>query len=269
MYKIVSIGTSFNHGLGLHFYDRHKIGRKLSNENLDAEEREFCKKHAFHTIVANKLCVESEIFFGQDLGLSTSFDNMIENIKNEVNKKTNIPIKIVIWQLSNIEKDFFIYNDKIYRLKFDDYNQVIKSKNEILSNLDNTIDKLDFNQKLEEDIKLWCDNVISWREIHVPWFINKINELNKFLLEKNIILKVVSYYSDYSPFRKLFDKNLFVNLEIENKEYSHIHGMAWTEKLMLCHDLPTHDQHPNFKAHEIVAENLYESIIKHPLYNTL
>jgi len=269
MYKILSIGTSFNHGMGLHFYNRHVFNQKLSNEDINVEEREFCKEYAFHTLIANKLGVKSEIFFGQNLGLSTAFDNMIENLKNQVNTKTDIPIKIIIWQLSNIEKDFFIYNDKIYRLKFDDYNSVIKSKNEILANLDESIDKEDFSQKLEEDIKLWCENVAGWREKHVPWFINKVNELNKFLVEKDIILKVVSYYSDYSPFRRFFDKNIFVNLEVDNKQYSHIHGMAWTEKLMLCHDLPTHDQHPNFKAHEIVADSIYKSILKHPLYSTI
>ena len=107
MYKILSIGTSFNHGLGLHFYERHKKGLPL-NYTLTPEEREFNVYNAFHSILARKLNAVSEIHLGNRFGLDTKFDDMIHGIKLEVEKEQEIPIKIVIVQLSNVEKDFFI-----------------------------------------------------------------------------------------------------------------------------------------------------------------
>ena len=31
----------------------------------------------------------------------------------------------------------------------------------------------------------------------------------------------------------------------------------------------TDDDHPNFKAHEIIADVVYQNILKHPLYTTI
>lgn len=264
MGKIISIGTSFNHGLGLHFYQRVKDNKKL-NFQLEPFEKEHNLKYVFHNLLAEKLNYKSEIFFGQKLGLDTSFDMVIEGLKETIENDVNNEVKIIIWQLSNIEKDFFIYNDKIYRLNFNDENTLYDSKNEILNNVDESI-KFDFEKKLDEEIQFWLKDNKEWRNKNAPWFVNKINHLAKYLKSKNIIFKVIGYYSDFSPFRKDFDENVYCNILIENRSYSHIHGFIWTEKLMLCNDLPTEDQHPNYKAHEVIANNLYKSIVEDPLY---
>ena len=264
MFKIVSIGTSFNHGLGLHFYNRKK-NNKVLNYQLEPEEQEFNLKNVFHSVLADKLKAKSEIFFGKNLGLDTSFDNIIEGIKRAIDNDINKEIKIVIWQLSNAEKDFFIYNNKIYRLNFENEELVLKSRQKLVDSIDESI-KNDFVNKLDEEIQLWLSNTSQWRKKNVPWFINKINELNNYLLDNNIILKVISYYEDYNKFIESFSENVYCTIKIDNKEYINIHDFAWKEKLMICHDIETIDQHPNFKGHQIVAESLYDGIVNHPLY---
>lgn len=267
MYKILSIGTSFNHGLGLHFYERHKKGHPL-NYTLTPEEREFNVYNSFHSILARKLNAVSEIHFGNRFGLDTKFDDMIYGIKLEVEKEQDIPIKIVVIQLSNVEKDFFIYNDKVYRLDFNSVEEFIISKDNLINSVDESI-RQDFTEKLELEFNAYITDSETWRSVMAIWFVNKLNELNKFLLQKGIILQVISYYKDFSPAWKSFDDNVFAKMWSRGQDFSHIHGMCYTHKLRICDDIQFDDQHPNFEGHECVAESLYKNIIKHPLYTTI
>jgi hypothetical protein len=267
MYKILSIGTSFNHGLGLHFYERHIKGLTL-NYTLRPGEPEFNVYNAFHSILARKLNTHSEILNYVKFGLDTKFDDMIYNIKIEVEKEQEIPIKIVVIQLSNAEKDFFIYNDNVYRINFNSAEEFIISKNELISSIPDDI-KDDFTKKFEEEFDLYLYNTTEWRQKHATWFIDKLNELNKFLLKKGIILQIISYYTDYNQSRNIFDKNLFVKL-LANKEYfNDIKTMCDTNKLRICDDIGGIDEHPNFEGHQVVADSLYNSIVKHPLYQSI
>ena len=267
MYKILSIGTSFNHGLGLHFYERHTKGLPL-NYTLRQEEREFNVYNAFHSILARKLNAKSEILNSVRFGLDTKFDDMIHGIKLEIEKQQEIPIKIVVIQLSTAEKDFFIYNDVIYRLDFNSAEELLLSKDKLINSIPDDI-KEDFTKKLELELDGYLIDTESWRQKHSIWFINKLNELNTFLLEKGIILQIISYYKDYNQSTNMFDKNLFVKLFTNEEHFNDIQSMCDTHKLRIRDDIGGIDEHPNFEGHQLVADSLYESIIKHPLYETI
>ena len=267
MYKILSVGTSFNHGLGLHFYERHKKGLPL-NYTLTPEEREFNVYNTFHSILARKLNAVSEIHFGSNFGLDTKFDDMIHGIKVEVDKEHNTPIKIVVIQLSNVEKDFFIYNDNVYRLDFNSADEFMISKDILINSIDESI-REDFTKKLELEFDAYLSNTEMWRIMHAGWFVNKLNDLNKFLLERGIILQIISYYKDYDLASKLFDNNLYVTLSNRGQSFNHIHDMCCTNKLRIRDDMGGNDEHPNFEGHESVAESLYKNIINHPLYTNI
>jgi hypothetical protein len=267
MYKILSIGTSFNHGLGLHFYERHIKGLPL-NYTLRPAERELNVYNAFHSILARKLNSQSEILYDERFGLDTKFDDMIHGIKIEVEKQKEIPIKIVIIQLSTAEKDFFIYKDRVYRLDFNSVEELLISKNNLINSIPNDI-KEDFTNQLELDLNDYLSDTEKWRETHAVWFVNKLNELNSFLLDKGIILQIISYYKDYNSSRNMFDRNLFVKLLANEQYFSDIKEMCDINKLRICDDIGGIDEHPNFEGHQLVADSLYESIIKHPLYETI
>ena len=268
MYKILSIGTSFNHGLGLHFYKRHTKGLPL-NYTLTPEEREFNVYNVFHAILARKLNAKSEILNDIKFGLDTKFDELIYGIKVAVEQNQEIPIKIVVIQLSTAEKDFFIYKDRVYRLNFNSVEELIVSKDRLINSMPNDI-KEDFAKELEIDLNEYIENTEKWRETHAIWFVNKLNELNNFLLEKGIILQIISYYKDYNQSRNMFDKNTFVKLLANEQYFYDVKEMCDSNKLRIRDDIyTTDDEHPNFEAHQFVADSLYESIIKHPLYSTI
>ena len=267
MYKILSIGTSFNHGLGLHFYERHTKGLPL-NYTLRPEERELNVYNSFHSILARKLNAQSEILNSVKFGLDTKFDDLIHGIKLEVEKEQEIPIKIVVVQLSTAEKDFFIYNDTIYRLDFNSAEKLILSKDKLINSIPDDI-KEDFTKKLELELEEYLIDTEAWRQKHAIWFVDRLNELNKFLLEKGIMLKVISYYRDFSPAWKSFDENIYSKIWSRGQDFSHIQAMCYTHKLRICDDIGGIDEHPNFEGHQVVADSLYESIIKHPLYETI
>jgi len=267
MYKILSIGTSFNHGLGLHFYQRHTKGLPL-NYTLRPDERELNVYNAFHSILARKLNVQSEILNSVKFGLETKFDDILHGIKLELEKEQEIPIKIVVIQLSTAEKDFFIYNDTIYRLDFNSAEELLISKDKLINTIPDNI-KEDFTKKLELELQEYLTNTEAWRQKHAIWFVNKLNELNKFLLEQGILLQIISYYKDYNQSRNMFDKNLFVKLLANEEYFNDIQSMCDTNKLRIRDDIGGIDEHPNFEGHQVVADSLYESIIKHPLYTTI
>jgi hypothetical protein len=267
MYKILSIGTSFNHGLGLHFYERHTKCLPL-NYTLRPEERAFNVYNVFHSILARKLNAQSEILNDTKFGLDTKFDDLIYGIKVAVEKQQEIPIKIIVVQLSTVEKEFFIYNDTIYRLDFNSAEELLISKDKLINSIPDNI-KEDFTKKLELELQEYLTNTEAWRQKHAIWFVNKLNELNKFLLEQGILLQIISYYKDYNQSRNMFDKNLFVKLLANEEYFNDIQSMCDTNKLRIRDDIGGIDEHPNFEGHQVVADSLYESIIKHPLYTTI
>lgn len=274
MYKILSIGTSFNHGLGLHFYERHKKGLPL-NYTLTPTEREFNVYNSYHSILARKLNVVSEIHIGDRFGLDTKFDDMIHSIKVEIEKQNELPIKVVIIQLSNVEKDFFIYKDVVYRLDFNSPDEFIESKNKLINTIDDSI-KDDFTKRLEIEFDKYCRNTEKWREDSAAWFVNKLNQLDIELRKLGIILKVISYYADFSPYTPdystkdiMFNEDLYTKIYKGEQQYSNVYGLCYTNKLTIKDDINTNDEHPNFEAHQLVADALYNSIIKHPLYKSI
>jgi hypothetical protein len=274
MYKILSIGTSFNHGLGLHFYERHKKRLPL-NYTLTPEEREFNVYNSYHSILARKLNVVSEIHIGDRFGLDTKFDDMIHSIKVEIEKQNELPIKVVIIQLSTAEKEFFIYKDTIYRLDFNSAEELIASKDKLINSVSDDI-KEDFTKELESELNEYLTDTKKWRQKHAIWFVNKLNELDIELRKMGIILKVISYYADFSPYTPdystkniMFNKDLYTKIYKEDQQFSHIHAFCYTNKLRICDDIPSNDEHPNFEAHQLVADSLYNSIVKHPLYQSI
>lgn len=263
MFTILSAGTSFNYGLGLHFYGRKNKGYRYSY-TLTPDEYEFNHNHSYHSLLAHKFNTKSSTISSSG-GLDLL--SAISEIKQNIEKNTDI--KIVILQLINPERDFFIYNDKIYKIDFNSYEEFIESKDKLISSIPNDI-KDDFVKKLEEDLEEYILNQPKWKEAHTGYFIEKINELHNCLKQKNIIFKVISYFHSYDNVLNQFDDNIFVKFNYNNIEYSNVFDLVMQNKLRIKDDLlDTTDEHPNFKGHEIVAENLFQSIITHPLYCTL
>jgi len=264
MIKVIAAGTSFTFGSALHFYERAKNNKELTFSDLKPIEYENNIKNSYSSLLAEKLDGES-VVLGTS-GYYNSFLESIQKIKKLVDKSN---IKIVLFQLINPERDFFIYNDVIYYLDVLNYNTFLESKHKLISTLDDNIDKNDFIEKLDRDIELYTYNEPQWRINHTQYFIDKLNELNDYLITKGIILQILSYYNSYDTSLLKFTKNSFVIIKYNGIRYSNIFNFVTTNKLRICDDIElTDDQHPNFKAHEIVAESIYENLLKHPLYTT-
>jgi len=266
MVKVIAAGTSFTFGSALHFYERAKNNKELTFSNLEPIEYENNVKNSYSSLLAKKFDGES-VILGTS-GYYNSFLDSIVEIKKLVEQEPNA--KIVLFQLANPERDFFIYNDIIYYLDIKNYNSFIDSKNKLISTLDNNIDKDDFTEKLDKDIELYTYNEQQWRINHTEYFIHKLNELNDYLINKGIILQIISYYNSYDTVLLKFPKNSFVIINHNGIRYSNIFNFVNTNKLRIRDDIAvTVDEHPNFKAHEIVAESIYQNILKHPLYSTI
>jgi len=288
MYKILSAGTSFNWGLGLHFYDR--VQKKIELDfNLTQIEQDFNVKNSFHSILADKLGIQSEVYRRYHYEHLPSILECLEGLKSEIirnsesiwgevfepNKKVflpkhELPYKILIFQFFNLEKDFFIYNNKIYKLDLHEISTFKESKAKLINSIEENI-REDFSEKLNDDIHLWTWDREKWRKKHSSFFIDRFNKFQEYLKQNNIIFKIIAYMDDFKPFRKMFNSELYVNLHYKDIEYSCVHELIKKEKLMIKDDLKeyTEDEHPNFLAHKIVAESLYNSIIKDSLYNKL
>ena len=266
MIKVIAAGTSFTFGSALHFYERAKNNKELTFLDLEPIEYENNVKNSYSALLAKKFDGES-IILGTS-GYYNSFLDSIVNIKRLL--ETNLDVKIVLFQLVNPERDFFIYNDIIYYLDITNYNSFVESKNKLISTLDDNIDKIDFVEKLDRDIELFTHNEPQWRINHTEYFINKLNDLNEYLTNKGIILQIVSYYNSYDSSLLKFPKNSFVIINHNEIKYSNIFNFVNNTKLRICDDIKiTDDQHPNFEAHRIVAESVYQNILKHPLYSTI
>jgi hypothetical protein len=266
MIKVIAAGTSFTFGSALHFYERAKNNKELTFSNLEPIEYENNIKNSYSSLLAKKFDGES-VVLGTS-GYYNSFLDSIVQIKKLVENESNV--KIVLFQLINPERDFFIYNDVIYYLETSDYNTFIESKNNLISTLDTSIDKTDFIEKLDKDIELYTYNEPQWRINHTEYFIDKLNELNEYLIKKGIILQILSYYKSYDSSLLKFAKNSFVIINHNGIRYSNIFNFVENTKLRIRDDIKiTDDAHPNFKAHQIVAESVYQNILKHPLYTTI
>lgn len=266
MIKVIAAGTSFTFGSALHFYERAKNNKELTFVDLEPIEYENNIKNSYSSLLANKFNGES-IVLGTS-GYYNSFLDSITKIKKLLETTSNV--KIVLFQLINPERDFFIYNDVIYYLDITNYNTFVDSKNKLISTLDDSIDKIDFTEKLDRDIELYTYNEPQWRINHTEYFIDKLNELNEYLIKKGIILQILSYYNSYDSSLLKFAKNSFVIINHNEIRYSNIFSFVNNTKLRICDDINiTDDQHPNFKAHEIVANSVYQNILKHPLYTTI
>ena len=266
MIKVIAAGTSFTFGSGLHFYERFKNNKELSFLNLEPIEYEHNVKNSYSSLLAKKFDGESTI-----VGTSGYYNSFLDSI-SEIKKllETNSNVKIVLFQLINPERDFFIYNDVIYYLDITNYNSFIESKNKLISTLDDSIDKIDFVEKLDKDIELYTYNQPQWRINHTEYFINILNELNEYLLKRGIILQILSYYNSYDSSLLKFPKNSFVIIHHNGIRYSNIFNFVENTKLRIRDDIKiTDDDHPNFEAHRIVMESVYQNILKHPLYSTI
>lgn len=266
MVKVIAAGTSFTFGSGLHFYERFKNNKELTFFDLEPIDNETNIKNSYSSLLAKKFDGESSI-----LGTSGYYNSFLDSIAEiKTLLETNSNVKIVLFQLINPERDFFIYNDVIYYLDITNYNTFIDSKNKLISTLDDSIDKNDFTEKLDKDIELYTYDQCKWKINHTRYFIDKLTELNQYLTSKGIILQILSYYDSYDSSLLSFPKNSFVIINHNGIRYSNIFNFVKNTKLRICDDINiTDDEHPNFKAHEIVADSVYQNILKHPLYTTI
>lgn len=274
MYKILAVGTSFTYGLALHFYNRKKLGLALDFNTITDAEKYFNYKHSYSSILAKKLDLPNQIVSSSG---SSNFFEGLDIIKKSINSiylpgddkfdHNFFKPKVVVLQLTNVTRDFFIYQNKIYKLDFETYDGFLKSKKELIDNID-VVDKNDFVTKLELELELFTLDEERWRRNQSAYFISKINILNKFLKSKGVILKVISYSNDYKENLDKFDNDIFVKIEHNGISFSNIFDFVTINKLRVIDDLGIDDSHPNFEAHQIVADNLYDSILKDPGYYT-
>ena len=271
MHKILAVGTSFTHGLALHFYNRKKLGLPLDFNTITDAEKYFNYKHSYSSILAKKLDLPNQIVSSSG---SSNFFEGLDIIKKSINSiylpgddkfdHNFFKPKVVVLQLTNVTRDFFIYQNKIYKLDFETYDGFLKSKKELIDN----IDENDFVTKLELELELFTLDEEGWRKNQSAYFISKINILNKFLKSKGVILKVISYSDDYKENLDKFDNDIFVKIEHNGISFSNIFDFVTINKLRVIDDLGVDDSHPNFEAHKIVADNIYNSILKDPGYYT-
>ena len=274
MHKILAVGTSFTHGLALHFYNRKKLGLPLDFNTITDAEKYFNYKHSYSSILAKKLDLPNQIVSSSG---SSNFFEGLDIIKKSINSiylpgddkfdHNFFKPKVVVLQLTNVTRDFFIYQNKIYKLDFETYDGFLKSKKELIDNID-VVDKNDFVTKLELELELFTLDEEGWRKNQSAYFISKINILNKFLKSKGVILKVISYSDDYKENLDKFDNDIFVKIEHNGISFSNIFDFVTINKLRVIDDLGVDDSHPNFEAHKIVADNIYNSILKDPGYYT-
>lgn len=271
MYKLLSLGTSFNYGLGLHLYKRKELGAPLDFNNLTEEERYFNYKHSFSSILGQKLKLPNELV--SSAGASTFFDGL-DILKHSMepmylNDNPNFDYKffkpkVIVIQLTNVHRDFFIYNNTIHKLDFESYEGLIHSKEKLIKSID-ALDRDVFIFNLENELNLFLEDEVSWRKKQSGFFIDRINELDNSLKKHNVILKIISYSQDYKENLHKFNDDLFVKIEHNGIEFSNIFDFVLINKLRIKDDIDVNDDHPNFEAHKIVAESLYKSISKHTL----
>lgn len=262
MKKLISIGTSASKGLGLHLYNR----TELSNTRFDLvttdEEYAFNLNNSYSGILASELRYKLEHI---DIGYNHSFFDEIDNLLDKLN--TDKDIRIVILQLSNLHRDFFIYQNKSYKLDFESYEGLLKSKEELIKDKDEN-----FIKELEEDLELFILNESIWRGRQITKMLLKIEQLRSKLKELNIIFKILIYFDDWKLTLDYFTKNnLLCRIHInENTHYELLFDFVKKEKLRIMDDIPhCTDEHPNFEAHKIIANELYNNIKVNPLYTII
>lgn len=263
MFQLISLGTSASKGLGLHLYNRNIITNDgLIDMNVSEDEYQFNLKNSYSAILADKLNVSlKHINTGYRHSFFYEMDSLMQSLENDINTK------IVILQLSNLHRDFFIYNNQSYELDFETYEGFVKSKEELIKDKSE-----DFITTLENDLELFLKNEHKWRSNQITKMIFKIEQLRLFLEEKNIIFKILNYFDDWKNANDYFLKhNLLCNIDMNDGiTYDTLFEFVAKEKLRIMDDIKgCTDGHPNFKAHNIIADCLYETIIKHPLYSTI
>jgi hypothetical protein len=262
MKKLISIGTSASKGLGLHLYNRENITNTPYDFVTTDEEYYFNLNNSYSGLLSNQLGYSLEHI---DIGYNCSFFDEIDALINKLN--TDTTIKIVILQLSNLHRDFFIYQNKSYKLDFESYEGLLKSKEELIKDKDEN-----FIKELNEDLELFLLNEAVWRSKQITKMLLKIEQLRVKLEQLNIVFKILVYFDDWKLAFDYFSRNrLICRIHInENTTYELLYDFVQKEKLRVMDDIPhCTDGHPNFQAHKIIANELYNNIKVNPLYTTI
>jgi len=258
MPALVSLGTSASKGLGLHLYNRDTITNNgLIDMNVTEDEYLFNLDNSYSNLLAEKLGYKlTHINTGYNYSFYTQMDEL------ELSTDT----KVVILQLSNLHRDFFIYNNNVYKIDFETYDGFVKSRKELIKDKD-----IEFINALDEDLELFVTNERKWRDKQSAKMIQKIDDILSKLKNKSIQLKVIMYFDDWLCVKEYFVKNnLFVSIKYNDKEYDTLFDFVIDEKLRISDELEgCTDGHPNFKAHKIIANQLYDNIKIEPLYSTI
>lgn len=263
MPQLISLGTSASKGLGLHLYNRTIITNDgLIDMNVNEDEYQFNLKNSYSGILADALRYTLKHI---DTGYRHSFFSEIDTLIQLIDKSTDT--KIVVLQLSNLHRDFFIYDNKSYELDFETYEGFIKSKEKLIEDKDEH-----FIKELESDLELFLLNEHVWRSKQITKMLIKIEQLRVFLEKRKIIFKVLHYFDDWKIASDYFLKHrltclIHIN---ENTKYEFLYDFVHNEKLRISDDIEKcEDNHPNFKAHKIIASELYNNIKSNPLYSII
>ena len=258
-YKGYVIGASFSRGLALHFYDRVKHNKEC-NYNCNYIEHLFNYKNSFSFITNEKLNISWPIIANQP----TFFDEIdwvSEQIQNET-KEDYLKTKLVIIQLSNPQRNF-IFEGNMYKVSFESDESLKQSVDDILKHK-----SIFFANRFYNAIDIFLKDDAKFSEENWEFIIDKLNTFIESNLDKNVITKIISFNHDYSELQYLNQiiDNSLIKIKYNDIEYDCVSNFVSKNKLRVKDDLNIDDDHPNFEAHKIVAEAVYDSIKKHKLY---
>lgn len=258
-YKGYVIGASFSRGLALHFYDRVRRNKEC-NYDCNYIEHLFNYKNSYSFITNEKLGISWPIIANQP----TFFDEIdwvSEQIQNETNQDY-LKTKLVVIQLSNPQRNF-IFEGNMYKVSFESEELLKKSIDDILKHK-----SIFFANRFYNEIDKFLKNDTKFSEENWEFIIDKLNTFIELSLKKNVVTKIISYTHDYSELQylnQLIDNSL-IKIQYKDKQYECVHTFIKENKLTIKDDLGIDDDHPNFEAHNIVANSIYDSVKKHKLY---
>jgi hypothetical protein len=267
-WKSYVIGSSFSRGSGLHYYTLSKDDLKIMDV-ITEEQRLFNYQNSYSYLLNKKLNINWPIIVDgkNKKGLPrhpTFFDELdtvIRLVESEYIdfEPTSIQFKtrLVVIQLTSPQRNF-IYKDNIYPINFQSEEEFAKSFKEITKDKD-----YNFFSSFESEVADFLANRTEWEMRNSEKIIERVNNFIIKLQKYGIIVKIISYYSGFDTIYHKFINNSYVTLNYNNTEYIAVNDLIYYHNFKIKDELNIDDDHPNLKTHEIVADSIYNNIMKY------
>jgi hypothetical protein len=273
-WKSYVIGSSFSRGSGLHYYTLSKEDLKIMDD-ITEKQRLFNYQNSYSYLLNKKLNINWPIIVdGKSKGGIPSHPTFFDELDMVLRlveaeyidfEPTSIQFKtrLVVIQLTSPQRNF-IYKDIIYPINFQSEEEFAKSFKEITKDKDYS-----FFSNFESEISDFFSNRTDWELKNSEKIIERINQLIIKLQTYGVLVKIISYYGGFDTIYHKFINNAYVTLNYDNTEYVAVSDLIYHHKLKVKDDLNIDDDHPNLTAHQIVADSIYNNIMKYtPNWNT-